>query len=77
MRFDFKFSKIFGFRDFMSNFREMTPQWLRMSVRKNFKVLKYEHIIYPFEASDLKISFFHEIFKFRDNTSKNKFRQIS
>ena len=36
----------------MSNFREMTQQWLR----KNFKLLKYEHIIYSFEARDLEIS---------------------
>ena len=37
----------------MSNFREMTPQWLpgngsRKAVRKNFKLLKYEHIIYVY-----------------------------
>ena len=30
----------------------MTPQWLQ----KNSKVLKYEHIIYSFEARDLEIS---------------------
>ena len=38
-----------------SKFREMIPQWLQ-AVRKNFKLLKYEHIIYRFEARDLKIS---------------------
>ena len=29
----------------MSNFREMTAQRLRSGSRKNFKLLKYEHII--------------------------------
>ena len=33
---------MFLIRDFMSNFFEMTPQWLQ----KKFKLLKYEHIIY-------------------------------
>ena len=36
----------------MSNFREMTHN----GSRKGFKLLKYEHIIYGFEARDLKIS---------------------
>ena len=39
----------------MSNFREMTPQKLQNGVRKNFKLLKYEHITYHFKARDLKI----------------------
>ena len=37
----------------MSNFREMTPQKLS---RKNFELLKYEHIMHSFEARDLEIS---------------------
>ena len=54
----------------MSNSREndspMAPEW----VSKNFKFLKYEHIIYHFKARDLEIpfKFFREIFKFRENT---------
>ena len=40
----------------MSNFREITPQRLRNGSRENFKLLKYKHIIYSFEARDLEIS---------------------
>ena len=36
----------------MSNFREMTLQRLR---KTNFKLLKYEHILYHFEAHNLEI----------------------
>ena len=36
----------------MSNFHEMTPQGLQ----KDFRFLKYEHIIYSFEVRDLEIS---------------------
>ena len=38
--------KIFWFRDFMSNFCEM----LRKGSRKNFKLLKYEHIIHNYTS---------------------------
>ena len=31
----------------------MAPEWLS---EKNLKLLKYEHIIYSFEARDLEIS---------------------
>ena len=44
------------FRDFMSNFREMAPQWLQNGCSKNLKLLKYEHIIYHFKARGLEIS---------------------
>ena len=40
----------------MSNFREMSPQRFRNGSRKNFKLLKYAHVIYSFEARDLEIS---------------------
>ena len=40
----------------MSNFREMAPQWLQNGCLKNFKILKYEHIIYHFKARGLGIS---------------------
>ena len=49
-------------------------------VRKNFKLLEYEHIIYHFEARDLEIpniyNLFREIFKFREDKSNNLFREI-
>ena len=54
-RFNLNFSKIFWFRDFMSNFREITPQYRQNGCQKNFKLLKYEHIIYHFKARDLEI----------------------
>ena len=38
----------------MSNFRENDSEWLRDGCPKNFKLLKYEHIIYHFEARDLE-----------------------
>ena len=53
--FNLNFSKIFSFRDFMSNFREITPQWLENGCPKKFKLLIYEHIIYSFEARNLEI----------------------
>ena len=37
----------------MSNFREINGS--RMAVRKKFKLLIYEHIIYSFEARNLEI----------------------
>ena len=39
----------------MSDFREMTPQWLQNGCPKKFKLLKYEHIIPSFEARNLEI----------------------
>ena len=40
----------------MSNFREMGPQWLQNGCSENFKLLKYEHVIYHFKAHGLEIS---------------------
>ena len=37
----------------MSNFREMSPQWLSEKIQ-TFKY-KYEHIIYSFEARNLEL----------------------
>ena len=47
-----------------------------MAPEKYFRLLKYEHIIYSFEARDLEISNMsqlYEIFRFRDfmNTLRN------
>ena len=39
----------------MSNFREIGGFRPFSEVRKNFKLLEYEHIIYHFEARDLEI----------------------
>ena len=50
-----------------------------MAPEKNFKLLKNERIIYHFKAHDLEIPLiksFREIFKFRGNMSKNRFREI-
>ena len=67
----------------MSNFHEMTPQWLQ---KKNFRLLKYEHIIVSSEARDLEIpicNYFCEISKFCDfintlrNFAKSVFAHIS
>ena len=40
----------------MSNFREMLHKSSSKAPEKNFKLLKYKHIIYSFEARDLEIS---------------------
>ena len=41
----------------MSNFHEMAPQKNpAVAPEKNFKLSKYKHIIYSFEARDLEIS---------------------
>ena len=57
----------------MSNFREMAPQWLRNVCSKNFKLIKYEHIIYHFEVRGLEIRIYNY---FRENMSKNRFREF-
>ena len=52
-----------------------------MAVRKDFKLLKYEHIIYIILKHVIWrfrwYKLFREVFKFRDNASKNRFREIS
>ena len=52
-RIHFKYWKILRFRDFMSNFREMTQQLLQNGCPKNLKLLQYEHIICHFNARGL------------------------
>ena len=49
----------------MSNFREMTPQRLRNGSRKNFRLLKYDHIMYHNRA--LSPTFGPKSQKFRKN----------
>ena len=50
----------------MSNFREMTPQRLK----KNLKLLRYEYIIYSFEARDRR-----PIIAFRENSENVVFHE--
>ena len=45
----------------------------RTTVRKNFKLLKYEHIIYHFESRGPEIS---NIYYFRENMSKTDFAKF-
>ena len=57
----------------MRNFREMAPERL---FKKNFKLLKYEHVIMILKHVVWRFriyNYFREIFKFRDfmNTLKN------
>ena len=62
---------------FMSNFREMTPQWLQYSCLKKIQTFKIwtkicialKHVIWRFRICN----YFHEIFKFCDfmNTLRN------
>ena len=64
----------------MSKFREMTPQLLQSAgVRKKFKLLKYEQIIYHFKARDLEIPLiliFSKILKFHKSMSKTNFAKF-
>ena len=46
-----------------------------MEVRKNFKFLEYEHIIFHVEARDLEIPN-RELYKFCEDKSNNVFREI-
>ena len=57
----------------------MTPNGSGVGVQKKFKLLKYEHIIYHFKATDPEIpliKIFSEIFKFRENASKTNFSKF-
>ena len=50
-----------------------------MEVRKNFKLLEHKHIIYHFEARDLRFqiyNLFREIFKVREDKSNKVFHEI-
>ena len=54
----------------------MAQQCLRNGCSKNFKLLKYEHVIYHFKAVVWRLRIYHyfrEIVKFRDfmNTLRN------
>ena len=63
-RTDFKYWKNILFRDFMSNFCEMTPQWLQKTI-SNFMSILYivlKNVTWRFRICD----YFCEISKFRD-----------
>ena len=53
--FSLNFQKYFDVVTLWANFRKMTPQWLLNGCLKKFKLLKYQHIIYSFEARNLEI----------------------
>ena len=64
----------------MSNFREMAPQSPERMFEKisNFKIMNILYIILKHVVWRFRIyNYFREIFKFRENTSKNRFREIS
>ena len=65
----------------MSNFHEMAPQWLQNGCSKkisNFKIMNILYIILKYVIWRFRIyNYFREIFKFRENMSKNRFREIS
>ena len=68
----------------MSNFREMAPQGSAMAPEQmfekisNFKIMNILYIILKHVIWRFRIyNYFCEIFKFRENMSKNRFREIS
>ena len=61
----------------MSNFREMAPKRMFEKI-SNFKIMNILHIILKHLVWRFRIcNYFREIFKFRENMSKNRFREIS
>ena len=62
----------------MSNFREMAPERMFEKI-SNFKIMNIfiyiilKHVVWRFRICN----YFREIFKFRENMSKNRFREIS
>ena len=62
------------YEQFSRNDSAMAPERL---FKKNFKLLKYEHIIHHFKAWRFRIyNYFHEIFKFRENIRKTDFAKF-
>ena len=61
----------------MSNFREMAPERMFEKI-SNFKIINILYIILKHMVWRFRIyNYFRDIFKFRENMSKNKFREIS
>ena len=54
-RFILNFWKYFDFAILSAIFAKWLRNGSRMAVRKKFRLLKYEHIIYSFEARNLEI----------------------
>ena len=70
--------KHFDFAILRAIFAKRLRNGSRMAVQKNFKLLKYERIIYHFKVWRFRIhNYFREIFKCRENMGKNRFREIS
>ena len=60
----------------MSNFREMAPEGMFGKI-SNFKIMNILYIILKHVVWRFRIyNYFREIFKFRENMSKNRFREI-
>ena len=55
LRFYLHIRKIFQFCEFMNNFRKMPKNLAIFGCPKNFKLLKYERIIYDLKARDPEI----------------------
>ena len=61
----------------MSNFRGMAPERMFEKI-SNFKIMIILYIILKHMVWGFRIyNYFREIFKFRENMSKNRFREIS
>ena len=61
----------------MSNFREMAPERMFEKI-SNFKIMNILYIILKHVIWRFRIyNYFREIFKFRENMSKKRFREIS
>ena len=61
----------------MSNFREMAPERMFEKI-SSFKIMNILYIILKHVVWRFRIyNYFREIFKFRENMSKNRFREIS
>ena len=61
----------------MSNFREMAPERMFEKI-SNFKIMNILYIILKHVVWRFRIyNYFREIFKFRENMSINRFREIS
>ena len=62
----------------MNNFREMAPNGQMLEKISDFKIMNILYIILKHVVWRFRIyNYFHEIFKFRENMSKIRFREIS
>ena len=65
------------YEQFSRNGSAMAPEQMFKKI-SNFKIMNILYIILKHVVWRFRIyNYFHEIFKFRENMSKNKFREIS